>query len=93
MTGVNGNAVNDSFYTAMVETAIPGVPHLRYKHLFGENFTASAFGVYAAAHCLKRGYVPPFMYCGDRPLTMEAPQGILLCNHAADGETSLIILK
>lgn len=93
MTGVNGNAANDSFYTTMVETAIPGVPHLRYKHLFGENFTASAFGVYAAAHCLKRGYVPPFMYCGDRPLTMEAPQGILLCNHAADGETSLIILK
>lgn len=92
MTGVNGNAANDRLYDALAGSVFRDKPLLRYKHLFGENYTSPALGVYAAAHCLKRGAVPEHLCYKGR--VDGAPAGLLLVNHAwGGGEWSLVLLR
>ncbi len=52
--GTNGMPVNDAVYDK-IAALFPGVPRFDYKHIFGESLTASALGVYAAAHLIARG--------------------------------------
>ena len=78
MTGVNGNPVNDQRYEETVNAFFADKPLLDYKHLFGENYTVSALGLYAAAHLLKK---------------RDDFQSILLMNLTASGDCSLILLK
>ena len=65
---------------------------LRYKHLFGENYTASAMGVYAAAHCLAQGMVPDCLHDDSRTARCFKPCAILLVNQMDQQEYSLILL-
>lgn len=51
--GMNG--VNGPFNR--LEKDIPA-PFVKYKRMFGEGFTMPGLGIYAAAHCLKRGVLP-----------------------------------
>lgn len=92
MTGVNGNPQNDCHYDAMVRSLFPDKPLLHYKHLFGENFTASALGVYAAAHCLHQRVLPTSLYADDTPCRQDSPESILLINQRGGKEYSLILL-
>lgn len=77
MTGVNGNPENDRLYQSLLDEWFPQAQHLQYKHLFGENYTASALGLYAAAHLMKK-------QC--RPV-------MLFVNFTMNGDCSLILLK
>lgn len=52
LTGENGQTVNDQLYQQLLTKLMPGVRTMRYKHLFGECYSASALGFYAAAHIL-----------------------------------------
>jgi hypothetical protein len=58
MRGVNGNHDYDSVYEHLLEPFSALLPMLQYKHIFGESFAASAFGVYAAALCLQKNRIP-----------------------------------
>ena len=93
MTGVNGNAQNDRHYQTVTDALFANVPQLHYKHLFGENFTASAFGVYTAAHCLKSGSIPTFLYDKATPRECDSLQNILVINQMKGLEYSLILLR
>lgn len=93
MIGVNGNEANDRQYAATVPTLFAGKPLLRYKHLFGENHTASALGVYAAAHCLAKGTIPACIYDEKSPGGCETPRSILVVNMVEGRNSSLILLK
>lgn len=93
MTGINGKAAHDRYYREMTDLLFPDVPLLHYKHLFGENFTVSALGLYAAAHCLKRGSVPPFMYDDNSSNRCDSLHGMFLLNQMNGQEYSLILLK
>lgn len=95
MTGVNGNPVNDKPYQEIIEGLFPAtaVPCLHYKHLFGENYTVPALGVYAASHCLKKNTVPSFLYHASSPCQCDSLNSILMVNRAEGGELSLILLK
>lgn len=93
MTGVNGKAANDDCYMSVADTLFPNVPLLRYKHIFGENYTVSALGLYAAAHCLKRNAVPPFMYDASRSLSCDTLRSILMLSHTEGKEYALMLLK
>ena len=77
MTGVNGNPKNDRLYQPILDAWFSRVQHLRYKHLFGENYTASALGLYAAAHLMKKQCVTV----------------MLLVNCTMNGDCSLVLLK
>lgn len=91
MLGVNGNPANDAFYEK-VRPQFAGVPALHYKHLFGECYTASALGVYAAAHLLKQGEVPAFIRYDGVPEPLKVNR-MLFVNHSDGQNISYIVLK
>lgn len=77
MTGVNGNPENDQLYQPVLDELFPQAKHLEYKHLFGENYTVSALGLYAAAHLMKKQGMPV----------------MLLVNCTMNGDCALVLLK
>lgn len=52
--GTNGVPQNDQLYREVAQR-MPGVETFEYKRLFGESYTVSGLGVYAAAHLLSQG--------------------------------------
>lgn len=52
--GTNGVPQNDQLYREVAQH-MPGVETFEYKRLFGESYTVSGLGVYAAAHLLSQG--------------------------------------
>lgn len=93
MTGINGNPANDLSYQTLVANLFPDRPRLHYKHLFGENYTSSALGLYAAAHCLKQNHLPSFLYDSDTPCLVQELNSILLVNQMENQQFSFILLK
>lgn len=94
MTGRNGNPENDKCYSETLQSIMPNVPQLHFKHVFGENFTSSALGVYAASHCLSQGCVPHFLYedsCQSSP--NEKINNIILFNQMNGQEYTFVLLK
>ena len=77
ITGVNGNPENDRLYQPVLDELFPQVEHLQYKQLFGENYTVSALGVYAAAHLMKKQGMPVMLFV----------------NCTTNGDCALILLK
>lgn len=91
LLGTNGSRQNDALYETMGRM-LPGIPQLHYKHLFGECYTASALGVYAAAHLLRQGEAPAFMRCDgvDEALKVDS---LLFVNHSDGENISYAILR
>lgn len=90
MTGMSGNAENDSWY-GFLDAMLPGVPQLRYKPLFGVNFSSSAIGFYASACCLKKGSVPAVLTASGKAI--DCCKGILVVNVVEGRHYSLALLK
>lgn len=91
MMGTNGNKENDNVYSDCVKALFPDKLLLHYKHLFGENYTASAFGLYAAAHCLSTGVIPVSLVVGGS--TPVCPTTILVVNQMNGTDYSFILLR
>lgn len=91
LLGTNGTPQNDAVY-AQVALCYPGVPCLHYKHLFGEGYTASALGFYAAAHILNLGQAPAFMRCDGQkePLPLRR---LLVVNHSDGRNLSFTMMQ
>lgn len=90
MTGMSGNAENDSWY-GFLDAMLPGVPQLRYKPLFGVNFSSSATGFYASACCLKKGSVPAVLSASGK--AVDCGKGILVVNVVEGRHYSFSLLK
>lgn len=90
MTGMSGNAENDSWY-GFLNTMLSGVPQLRYKPLFGVNFSSSAIGFYAAACCLRKGCVPAVLSASGKDI--DCRKGILVVNVVEGRHYSFSLLK
>jgi hypothetical protein len=90
MTGMSGNKENDSWY-GFLDAMLPGVPRLRYKPLFGVNFSSSATGFYAAACCLCKGFIPAVL-ASDRK-EIPCNKGILVVNVVEGRHYSFSILR
>ncbi|MBR5158885.1 MAG: beta-ketoacyl synthase chain length factor [Bacteroidaceae bacterium] len=90
MTGKSGNAENDSWY-GFLDAMLPGIPQLRYKPLFGVNFSSSATGFYASACCLKKGGVPAVLSASGK--AKECCKGILVVNVVEGRHYSFALLK
>lgn len=96
MMGTNGHAESDRFYSELGNALFPDKSVLHYKHLFGENFTASAFGVYAAAHCLKAGVIPACLMTAPKPSKGDVAtqrKSILVVNQMNGTDYSFILLR
>ena len=90
MTGMSGNAENDSWYS-FLDSVLPGVEKIRYKHLFGVNFSSSAIGFYAAACCIKKGLVPAVLAADGKDRNLSG--GILVVNAVEGRHYSIILLE
>lgn len=88
LSGENGDIRLKSFYASAEETL--GVPVARFKHMSGEHPTASAIGVWLAAHILETGHLPAHMV--KRPGT-RPPSDILLYNTYKGHQHSFILLS
>ena len=92
LTGISGNHENDKAYLAESKTLFGDKPLLKYKHLFGENFTASGLGFYVAAQCLKAGKVPAHLFVNPNEAAGKQPACILLFNRSDGKDYTLILL-
>lgn len=94
LIGTNGNPENDAVYDELLsKLSLNQLPLMHYKHLFGENYTASALGMYVAAHCLKQQRIPDFLYQKNSPRKVDTFQNLLLINQMHGNEVSLTLLK
>lgn len=92
MTGVNGNPLNDNVYIDYINALPPQLPLLKYKHIFGECYTSSGLGIYAAAHCLHKNTFPEHMVYRNT-ISEEKEKVILVLNHSDGKSFSLTLLK
>ena len=93
LTGISGNHENDQAYVEETRTLFGDTPLLRYKHLFGESFTASGLGFYVAAQCLKAGQIPASLFVNKADVTDRKPKCILLYNRSDGKNVSLTLLE
>lgn len=91
VAGINGNPDNDAPYAEVMRALPSPCTLLKYKHVFGENFSASAMGFYVGATLLMRQQVPDFLVesgAGDGGVLPL--DGVTLLHHAG-GETWSVI--
>ncbi len=88
-----GNHEGDRAYREEAKTLFGDKPLLRYKHLFGESFTASGLGFYVAAQCLKAGRVPASLFVDAKEIRDMQPKCILLYNRSDGKNVSLTLLE
>lgn len=74
--GINGVPQNDRLYQKVAQQ-LPEVETFEYKRLFGECYTVSGIGVYAAAHLVSKGRA----------------NRILFVNHSDEYDVTYITLK
>ena len=93
LTGLSGHHANDQAYLEETKALFGDKPLLRYKHLFGESFTASGLGFYVAAQCLKAGKVPASLFVNPAEISDRVPKRLLLYNRSDGKNVSLTVLE
>ena len=93
MIGNNGNPENDKIYFENCKKLFPNIPLLQYKNIFGESYTASAFGVYVAAVCLQKGRICEHLFIDKKNISeQKIPRNILIYNHFENKNHSFVWL-
>ena len=93
LTSLSGDRQSDAACLEECKTLFGDKPLLRYKHLFGESFTASGLGFYVAAQCLKAGEIPASLFVDPQIISAKRPETILLFNHSDGINYSLTLLE
>lgn len=93
LTGISGDHESDAAYLEETKKLFGDQPLLKYKHLFGENFTASGLGFYVAAQCLKAGRVPAHLFVDPDQASAKQPSCILLFNRSDGKDYTLTLLE
>lgn len=91
MTGISGNRENDAVYYEVAQALFPGKTLAVYKNIFGESYTASGLGMYAASVCLQKKEIPAHLLPGKRE-NMKNVERILLYNQYENKNHSFILL-
>ena len=92
LLGDNGSDSNDSKYMELT-SKLPPVPLLQYKNVFGECYTSSALGLYAAAQMIAAGRIPHFMLMTPDKGNSINVNRLLVVNHSEGKDFSLVTLK
>lgn len=90
--GLSGDQTNDAIYHNFANEIFPEKSIIWFKHIFGESFSASSFGVYAGALALKRNIIPAHLLYNCNQ-AIEHLQHILVYNHFQNKDHSLILLS
>jgi len=92
VAGLSGDHDNDTVYQNFLLNSCPETPVIWYKHIFGESFCASAFGVYVGAECLHKKLIPSHLLYSTKE-EIPNPKYILVHNHFQGKDHSLILLS
>ncbi|GHS87833.1 3-oxoacyl-ACP synthase [Bacteroidia bacterium] len=93
MIGANGLPTNDQIYTEVCRALFPNKKMLRYKHLFGESYTAPGLGAYAAATCLHQQCIPAHLFVNIDEKEQKKVKNILFYNQFENKNHTLILLS
>ena len=77
----SGNPNVDYSIGLYLTQAMPEFPVIWYKHLFGESFCSSAFGMYVAAMCLHRRLITKQLLYNQDVAEIKNPKHILVFNY------------
>lgn len=91
MCGMNGDVENDKIYKQFIENLSVKPKVAVYKHICGEFYTSNAFGLYAAAECIKKQEIPSLLMTDDN--SFFRPKNILLYNHFQNKDHSFILVS
>jgi len=89
--GMNGDATGDVIYKTTASNLFGSKAHAFYKHLSGEYFTSTGFGVWFAANCIKNRQVPPYAVLNSN--SAGKLEYLLLVNHYRNKNYSLILFS
>ena len=90
ISGHNGDAF-DRYYQTLANSLFAEVPQLSYKHLSGEHYTTSGFGLWAGYRILKEQHIPQALNTGKAP---QSPvKTVLLYNQFKGKSHSFILLS
>lgn len=92
MTSINGNTENDEIYVKNLKAVGLEKPMLQYADIFGECYTASAYGMYIAVQAFKNKEFAKISQI-DRNISLNSPKFILLYRHFKNKNHSFIVLK
>ena len=92
VAGLSGDHDNDAVYHNFLSNCCPETPVVWYKHIFGESFCASAFGVYVGAECLHKKLIPSHLLYSTAK-EISSPKYILVHNHFQNKDHSLTLLS
>jgi len=91
VAGLNGDKTSDAWYHTITVELFENKPVAAFKHLCGEYYTASAFGLWLASNIIKQQRIPPVaLYKGKTPGTIRR---ILLYNHYAGEQHVAMLLR
>jgi 3-oxoacyl-(acyl-carrier-protein) synthase len=93
MTGNNGQEANDRVYAEICPELFPWKKLLRYKHLFGESYTAPGLGIYASAVCLHRQRIPAHFFVDSKNGEQQGVKHILFYNQFENKNHSFTLLS
>ena len=89
--GINGNAPGDLIYKKIGSDLFAGNAQAWYKHLSGEYFTSTGFGVWLIANCLRYRKIPEYVHLNN--IRYKTLQNVLLINHYRNKNYSLILFS
>jgi 3-oxoacyl-(acyl-carrier-protein) synthase len=92
IVGVSGNKYNDRVYHRTASALFPHIPLVRYKHIFGECYTASGLGMYAAATCIQKQRIPAHLFVDKQRGEMRGVKNMLLYNQVEGKQHSWVLL-
>lgn len=91
--GLSGDEANDEVYLNFAQQQCANTPIVWYKHLFGESYCASAFGVYTGAVILKKQRIPNHLIYKGVTNEGSPVKHVLVYNHFQNKDHSLILLS
>ncbi|APG59509.1 beta-ketoacyl synthase chain length factor [Christiangramia salexigens] len=91
LLGNNGDIRYNDYYRILQEHLFKATPQLGYKHLIGENNSASAYAVWLACKIFKKNNIPDVLKLNT--LNYSKPKYILIYNQYLGKNHGLILLQ
>ncbi|MBQ0016820.1 MAG: beta-ketoacyl-[acyl-carrier-protein] synthase family protein, partial [Bacteroidales bacterium] len=90
--GLNQTEDNNQCYQQECVEIFGQLPMLKYKHIFGESFTASGLGIYAAACCIDENEIPKSMFVNEHHVVKDV-NALFVFNNDDNNNYSFTLLS
>ena len=93
LLGTNGVPENDAPYDQLLQYLGETTGTLQYKHIFGENYSASAAALCVGVTIIEKQEIPAFLRRGYDVSVKNAIKGVTILNCSEDSTWSIVKLK